>query len=200
MSSEPSKVFFGSVQHGNRARFASFAAKVDEVVKKLDFKTIDKKDKVAIKMHLGFQDGYQTVPVFFVRRIVEAVKKVGGYPFITDNPTSVYNAVNRGYTQETCGCPLIPIAGIKDKYTYEFKADFRSVDTLDMAGVLADADVLIDLTHVKGHNSCGLEEQSKILLLEDMQDHRDGGRFMVLRVQYRIGTQRSVLQHMQRNW
>lgn len=155
MSSTPSNVYFGSVQHGNRARFASFAAKVDEVVKKLDFKTIDKKDKVAIKMHLGFADGYQTVPVFFVRRIVEAVKKQGAFPFITDNPTSVYNAVNRGYTQETCGCPIIPIAGIKDKYTYEFKADFKNIETLDMAGVLVDADVLIDLAHVKGHNSCG---------------------------------------------
>ena len=155
MSSTQSNVYFGSVQHGNRARFASFAAKVDEVVKKLDFTTIDKKDKVAIKMHLGFADGYQTVPVFFVRRIVEAVKKQGAFPFVTDNPTSVYNAVNRGYTQETCGCPIIPVAGIKDKYTYEFKANFKTTKTLDMAGVLVDADALIDLAHVKGHNTCG---------------------------------------------
>ncbi len=110
MSSDIPIVYFGSVKQGNRGKFASFAAKVDEVVKKLDFSTIEKKDKVAIKMHLGYQDGYQTIPVFFVRRIVDAVKKTGAFPFVTDNPTSVYNAVNRGYTQETCGCPLIPIA------------------------------------------------------------------------------------------
>jgi uncharacterized Fe-S center protein len=155
MSSDPSVVYFGSIQHGNRAKFASFAAKVDEVVKNLDFSTIEKKDKVAIKMHLGFEDGYQTVPVFFVRRIVEAVKKTGAYPFVTDNPTSVYNAVNRGYTQETCGCPLIPIAGVKDKYVYESKVDFHGVESLDMSGVLHDADALIDLSHIKGHNSSG---------------------------------------------
>lgn len=155
MSAEKSKVYFGSVQHGNRGRWASFAAKVDEVVKKLDFKTIEKKDKVAIKMHLGFSDGYQTVPVFFVRRIVKAVKAAGGYPFVTDTPTSVYNAVDRGYTQETCGCPIIPVAGVKDKYVYEVDVNFRNVDKLHMAGVLHDADVLIDLSHVKGHNSCG---------------------------------------------
>ncbi|MFW9769794.1 MAG: DUF362 domain-containing protein, partial [Candidatus Thorarchaeota archaeon] len=117
MSAGPPKVYYGSVIQGNTSRWAAFAAKVDEVVKKLDFKTIEKKDKVAIKMHLGFNDGYQTVPVFFVRRIVQAVKKVGGYPFITDNPTAVYNAVERGYTQETCGCPIIPVAGVKDGYT-----------------------------------------------------------------------------------
>ncbi|MHA3963323.1 MAG: DUF362 domain-containing protein [Candidatus Thorarchaeota archaeon SMTZ1-45] len=155
MNSEPAEVYFGSVIPGNTAEWAAFAAKVDEVIKMLDFSTIKKKDKVAIKMHLGFRDGYQTVPVFFVRRIVKAVKEVGGYPFITDNPTAVYNAAERGYTQETCGCPLIPIAGVKDSYTYTFKADFHNVKTLEMGGVLHDADALIDLTHVKGHNTCG---------------------------------------------
>ncbi len=155
MSSGPSNVYFGSVIAGNTARWAAFGAKVDEVVKKLNFKTIDKKDKVAIKMHLGFNDGYQTVPVFFVRRIVKAVKAAGGYPFITDNPTAVYNAVERGYTQETCGCPIIPVAGVKDGYTYDFDVNFHNVDTLKIGGVLYDADVLVDLTHVKGHNACG---------------------------------------------
>jgi len=155
MSSKVADVYFGSVIPGNTAEWAAFAAKVDEVIKRLDFSTIKKKDKVAIKMHLGFRSGYQTVPVFFVRRIVKAVKDVGGYPFITDNPTAVYNAAERGYTQETCGCPLIPIAGVKDSYTYMFKADFHNVKTLEMGGVLHDADVLIDLAHVKGHNTCG---------------------------------------------
>jgi len=149
------KVYFGSIQHGVATRFASFAAKVDKVVDQLDMSTIEKGDKVAVKMHLGFLDGYQTVPVFFVRRIVKAVKGFSKNVFITDNPTAVYNAADRGYTQETCGCPIIPVAGIKDGYTVERRVDYRNVETLDMAGVLNDADVLIDLSHIKGHNSCG---------------------------------------------
>jgi uncharacterized Fe-S center protein len=127
MSSKPSKVYFGSIQHGNPGRFASFSQKVDEVVKKLDFSTIEKKDKVAVKMHLGFNDGYQTIPVFFVRRIVKAVKDAGGYPYVTDNPTAVYKT----------------------------KIKYKNVDSLELVGSLHDADVLIDLSHVKGHNSCG---------------------------------------------
>ncbi|MFW9769853.1 MAG: DUF362 domain-containing protein, partial [Candidatus Thorarchaeota archaeon] len=39
--------------------------------------------------------------------------------------------------------------------TYDFNVNFHNVDTLKIGGVLYDADVLIDLTHVKGHNSCG---------------------------------------------
>ncbi len=96
MSSKKSKVYFGSFQNGRNSVFASFAVKLDKIVELLLEETpIEKKDKVAVKMHLGFNDGYQTIPVFFVRRIVEAIKKAGGYPFVTDNPTSVYNAVNR---------------------------------------------------------------------------------------------------------
>ena len=129
--------------------------KYEKLLEHLDFSTIEKNDKVAIKMHLGFHDGYQTIPVFFVRRLVRAVKKAGGWPFVTDNPTAVYNAVDRGYTQETCGCPIIPVAGVKDKYTKSIKVNFKNVKTIDMGGVLADADVLIDLTHSKGHANCG---------------------------------------------
>lgn len=161
----PSTVFFGSTQPGKMHPLCCFATKVDTIMKELDFTTIAKNDKVAIKMHLGFNDGYQTVPVFFVRRIVDAVKKVGGWPFITDNPTAVYNAYYRGYTQETCGCPLIPAAGVKDGYTYEMDIGFGNVASLEMGGVLHDADVLIDLSHAKGHNSCGYGGAIKNLAL-----------------------------------
>jgi uncharacterized Fe-S center protein len=157
------KVYFGSVQHGVAQAFASFGAKVDKVLESLDLSTIEKRDKVVIKMHLGFRDGYQTIPVFFIRRIVDKIKEAGGIPFITDNPTSVYNAYKRGYTQETCGCPLVPITGIKDGYQVEKEVNYRNVKKIYMGGVLQDADVLFDVAHIKGHNSCGFGGQIKNL-------------------------------------
>jgi len=165
MVSEKAEVYFGSIQQGRDAVFAALGAKVDKIIELLDFSTIEKRDKVAIKMHLGFQDGYQTVPVFFVRRIVKAVKQAGGWPFITDNPTSVYNAVARGYTQETCGCPIIPAAGVKDGYTHSVSVGYKNVDTLKMSGVLHDADALVDLTHAKGHACSGYGGAIKNLAL-----------------------------------
>jgi uncharacterized Fe-S center protein len=166
MSSTKSEVYFGSVKQGKLTASASFGAKVDKITELLIEQTpINKREKVAIKMHLGFNVGYQTVPVFFVRRIVEAVKNTGAFPFITDNPTAVYNAVNRGYSHETCGCPIIPIAGVKDGYTTPVEIDFRGLNTLDLGGVLKDADVLIDLTHAKGHGACGYGGAIKNLAL-----------------------------------
>lgn len=152
---EKAKVFFGSIQQGQEHHFSALGAKVDKIIELLDFSTIGKRDKVAIKMHLGFNEGFQTVPVFFVRRIVKAVKQAGGWPFVTDNPTAVYNAVDRGYTQETCGCPIIPIAGVKDKYAYSVDIGYRNLEKLEMSGVLHDADVLIDLAHAKAHACAG---------------------------------------------
>jgi uncharacterized Fe-S center protein len=150
-----SKVYYGSMNHGKIAQDASLAHKLDIIVEKLDFSTLDKKDKVAVKMHLGFTDGAQTIPSFYVRRIVEKIKETGAFPFITDNPTSVYNAFHRGYTQETCGCPLIPIAGIKDLYGYEIEINYMNVETMNMSGVLHDSDALVNLSHVKSQNNVG---------------------------------------------
>lgn len=165
MQKEQSKVYFGSIQHGQNNRESSLKTKIDKIIELLDFSTIEKKDKVAVKMHLGFNDGYQTVPVFFVRQVVQAIKDQGAYPFVTDNPTAVYNAVERGYTQETVGCPIIPVAGVKDKYTYNTQIDYRGLDSLDMGGVLHDADVLVDLTHSKGHGCNGYGGAIKNLAL-----------------------------------
>ena len=149
------KVYFGSFNHGKVAREFNLAAKYEIILDKLDFSTIKKKDKVAIKMHLGFKDGFQTVPVFFIRRLVKKVKETGAFPFVTDNPTAVYNAVDRGYTAETCGCPIIPIAGVKDGYKHRVDVNYKTVDFLDMAGVMKDSDALIDVSHVKGHGTAG---------------------------------------------
>ena len=99
-----SKVYFGSVQHGQATAFASFAAKVDKVIERLDLSTIKQNEKVAIKMHLGFSDGYQTIPVFFVRRIVQ---KVG--------VTKIKGLCKKGKIKDRKG-------NVKDKYYNEYAA------------------------------------------------------------------------------
>jgi hypothetical protein len=160
-----SPVYFGSINHGQPALFASLAEKHDRILDALDLSTIQKGDKVVIKMHLGFRDGYQTVPVFFIRRLVKKIKEEGAFPFVTDNPTAVYNAVDRGYTQETCGCPLIPVSGVKDGYYKTTEIGYRTVDTMRMGGVLHDADALFNVVHVKGHQTCGYGGAFKNLAL-----------------------------------
>ena len=159
----PPKVYFGSINHGKIAQFASLANKLELIIDSLDFSTLAKNDKVAVKMHLGYTDGAQTIPSFYVKRVVERIKKTGAHPYITDTPTSVYNAADRGYTQETCGCPIIPISGIKERYGYKTEISYRNIETMNMAGVLHDSDALVNLSHVKAQNNVGYAAATKNL-------------------------------------
>ena len=159
----PPKVYFGSINHGKIAQFASLANKLELIIDHLDFSTLAKNDKVAVKMHLGYTDSAQTIPSFYVKRVVERIKKTGAHPYITDTPTSVYNAADRGYTQETCGCPIIPISGIKERYGYKTEINYRNIETMNMAGVLHDSDALVNLSHVKAQNNVGYAAAMKNL-------------------------------------
>nr|MDD6335945.1 DUF362 domain-containing protein [bacterium] len=108
---------------------------------------------VAIKMHVGRSVGYTTIPPLFVRILVEHIKKVGGKPFVCDQ--EVDDAEARGYTQAFLGCPVVAVCGQLGKYFYTRQVDYKTFHEVDVAGHIADADFMIDLSHVKGHGACG---------------------------------------------
>lgn len=75
------------------------------------------------------------------------------------------DAVTRGYTPEVLGCPIMPAAGPADQYYVETNVDYKGLKSLKMAGHVKDAEVLIDISHVKGHNSIGYGAAIKNLAL-----------------------------------
>ena len=107
---------------------------------------------VAVKLHLGGRYGYTHVHPAFVTRVVERVKACGGTPFITDHRRGNKAA---GAVPEAFGCPIYHATGLKDKYAYKVKTGSRLFPELEIAGYLKDADVLINLSHAKGHGTCG---------------------------------------------
>jgi len=112
------------------------------------------KDKsVAIKMHVGRSVGYTTIPPLFVRILVEKIKEFGGKPFVCDQ--EVDDAQARGYTQEFLGCPVVAVCGVLGKYYYAKDVDYKGFHNVDVAGLIHDADFMIDLSHIKGHGACG---------------------------------------------
>jgi uncharacterized Fe-S center protein len=107
----------------------------------------------AVKMHLGREIGYTTIHPLFVKILIDKLKAYGAKPFITDQTTE--GARGRGYTEEFLGAPIVPVCGVLGKYVYEQRADFRSLQNVDIGGYIHDAEAMIDLSHVKGHGSCG---------------------------------------------
>jgi len=149
------KVTFASAKPKELRGDATLPALLDRMLGTWNFKKRFKDKTVAIKMHLGGGMGYSTIHPFLVARVVRAVKNAGGRPFVTDTNHAVAGARERGYTEEVLGAPILPVAGMDEKYIYSKKINFRSMKTSELAGTIVDADAMIVLSHGKGHGHSG---------------------------------------------
>lgn len=152
-----SKVLFASARYdkydGNVTLPAKFNRMIDKMAADMGLAEIVKGKWTAIKMHLGRGIGYSTIHPLFVKTLVDKLKAFGAKVYITDQV--VDGARNRGYTEEFLGVPIVPVCGYLDKYYYEKKVDFKTFKDVDIGGYIHDAEVMIDLSHVKGHGVCG---------------------------------------------
>jgi hypothetical protein len=161
-------VYFATAKQAWLGAEETLPCKLDLIVERLKIRERVKNERVAIKMHMGGNVGYSTLHPVFVRRVVRAVIEGGGKPFVTDTSGAVATAYERGYTQETLGCPIYPAAGPDDKYFYTHKRTYKNVKEWGLAGEIRDATFLIDLSHVKGHPSCSYGGAIKNLALGTM--------------------------------
>jgi uncharacterized Fe-S center protein len=104
---------------------------------------------VAIKMHTGNNMCYSTIHPVFVRRVVQAVKDGGGKPFVVDVNWDTAFAEQRGYSNETIGCPVYPAAGPDEKYFHAHRRTYKNIKRWLVAGLVEDASFLINLPHIR---------------------------------------------------
>jgi uncharacterized Fe-S center protein len=155
----------------------SIGTKWDRLLAALDLGSTVSGSRTAIKMHLGGGSGFTTLHPFFVRRLVEAVKRAGAKEvFVTDSPGAVRSAADRGYTSETLGCPIVSTTGTADRYVYEKPVEppLGTLERVDIAGEIVDAEALIDLSHVKAHGAAGFGGASKNLSMGAVDEKTRG--------------------------
>jgi uncharacterized Fe-S center protein len=123
-------------------------------------------DVVAIKVHCGEWNNTAYLRPVYARTLADRVKQLGGRPFVCDTTTLPYfsypsrvteldmriTAERNGYTSASLGCPFI----VADGYlgTSDYRVDIPEGFILKeayIAQAIAQADVLITLTHFKGH-------------------------------------------------
>lgn len=136
-------------------RNLSLPAKFGRLLDQTDFEARFKGKRVAIKMHVGGDIGFYTIHPLFVRMVVDAVKKAGGTPFLTDGTFSTDSAVARGYTNEVVGARVVGAGGEHDHYFYTKTTDVPGLPEVHICGNVADADALLVLSHGKGHGHTG---------------------------------------------
>lgn len=152
----------------------SLPAKFKRMLGKFDLAAMFADKRVAIKMHVGGHLGYTTIHPLFVRTLVSLVKEAGGRPFLTDGSFSVPDAVARGYTAETMGAPIYPVGGAHDRYFYPKEINYRSLEKVEIAGNIHDAEAMIVLSHGKGHGQCGFGGAIKNLAMGAVTERTRG--------------------------
>ncbi|MEM2111336.1 MAG: DUF362 domain-containing protein [Candidatus Bathyarchaeia archaeon] len=158
-------VYFGSVESVEMRPEYSLIGKLDDIISKLGLLDAVKDKRVVIKAHLGNKIGFTNIHPFVTGYIVCKIKAAGGDPFIIDIPENVQSAHLRGYTPEVIGCQIYPVAGVKDQYVVPKPVNYRGLKELLMGGFAKDGEILIDLSHVKGHNNAGFGGALKNLAL-----------------------------------
>lgn len=147
------KILFSSVDFDRYDNDATLPAKFGRLIDNMGMQDTVNGKWTAIKMHLGRNIGYSTIHPLFVKILVDKLKSYGAKVYITDQ--EVHGAKVRGYTEDFLGVPVVPACGVTGKYFYPKQVNFKSFMNVDIAGNIHDADVMIDLSHVKGHGACG---------------------------------------------
>lgn len=174
-----SKVLFGSSRVRDLNWQSSLPGKFDAILEKLDFASQLDGKRVCIKMHLGGNVGYSTIHPIFVRRLVSFIKAAGGVPFVTEIREFALTAYERGYSQETIGCPVLPAAGASDAYYHTYPVEYKNLKELKISGEVWDADYLVCLSHAKGHGCSSYGGAIKNIAIGAMARETRGNMHMV---------------------
>lgn len=167
-----SKVLFSPVKFNKYDASETLPARFHNLIDSMGLKDVVKDKWTAVKMHLGRNIGYSTIHPLFIKILVDKLKDYGAKVYITDQVVS--GAVNRGYTEDYLGVPVVQACGVMDKYYYEKYVDFRTLKNIDVAGHIHDAEVMIDLSHVKGHGACGYGGACKNIAMGCVTDRTRG--------------------------
>ena len=162
---EKSKVYFTDF----RATLGEgMPTKLKRLIKKAGIGQIDMDGKfVAIKMNFGELGNLSFLRPNYARAVADVVKELGGMPFLTDCNTlyagSRKNALEHidcayqnGFTPYATGCQVIIADGLKG--TDETLVPVKNGEYVQEAKIghaLMDADIVISLTHFKGHEQAG---------------------------------------------
>ena len=147
---------------------------------------------VAIKLHFGELGNFAYIRPNYVKAVADLVKELGGKPFLTDcntlYPGSRKNAVDHllnadinGFNYMTTGCHNIIADGLKgtDDVVVPVPNGVYCKEAY-IGRALYDADVIIVLSHFKGHEVAGFGGAVKNLGMGGgsragkMQQHNEG--------------------------
>lgn len=161
---EKSKVYFTDLrtEPGN-----SLLEKLKKLVLQAGMKDIDFTDKfTALKIHFGEAGNLAYIRPNYAASIVQLVKELGGIPFLTDANTlylgkranavdHLNTAMENGFNRIAVGCDVIIADGLKGTEYRQILINKKHCKAPKIASAIADSDIIVSLTHFKGHEMTG---------------------------------------------
>jgi uncharacterized Fe-S center protein len=157
------EVYFANLGAGGK----TILDKLSILLDRTDLKgKVREKDLVAIKLHFGEEGNTAFVRPLFLRRVVERVKEYKGRPFLTDTNTlyrgmrqeaisHLTTAYQHGFAYSVIGAPILIADGLRGNSAVNVRIDKPLFKTVSIARDIHMADVLIGVTHFKGHELSG---------------------------------------------
>lgn len=161
---EPSKVYFTDLRTtpGN-----DLMTKLERLVRRAGISDIDFKDKfAAIKIHFGEPGNLAYIRPNYAARVVDVIRALGGKPFLTDANT-LYSggrsnavdhldaAMENGFNRISAHADVIIADGLKGTDFKEVPCGGSYCPSPKIGAAIADADIVISMSHFKGHEQSG---------------------------------------------
>ncbi len=161
---ESSKVFFTDLRVKSSQNLLK---KLENLVIRAGIEKIDfKKQIVALKIHFGEPGNLAYLRPNYAAQIIRLLKAKGADPFLTDCNTLYYGrrsnapshleaAFENGYNPLSTGCPVIIADGVKGTDYREIELNMDYTKSAKIGSAIVDSDIIISMTHFKGHEMTG---------------------------------------------
>ena len=190
MANEKAKVYFTDFR---TALDVSQGVKLQKLCRRAGIDRISFEEKfVAIKLHFGELGNFAFLRPNYVKAVADLIRELGGKPFLTDCNTlypgsrknavdHLYNAEVNGFNSVSTGCYNIIADGLKG--TDDIAVPVPGGEYCKEAYIgraLYDADIIVSLSHFKGHEMTGFGGAIKNIGMGGgsragkMQQHSDG--------------------------
>ena len=158
-----SKVYFTNL----RIKGASLLDKLETLIKKAGIEQIDFAGKfTAVKVHFGEPGNLAYIRHNYVARLVKFLQVKQAKVYLTDSNTlycgrrsnavdHFQSAMENGFNPISVPCPVIIADGIKAIDFREISIDGEYCKTAKIGSAIADADIIISMSHFKGHEQTG---------------------------------------------
>lgn len=155
-----SKVFFTSLRTNPHSNLLD---KMERLVRRAGIDTIDfDKRFAAIKIHFGEPGNVAYIRPNFAARMADILRSLGAKPFLTDCNTlysgrrsnavdHLQSAMENGFNPISARCNVIIADGLKGTDYREIPIDGEYCKAPKIGAAIADADIIISMTHFKGH-------------------------------------------------